>query len=93
MDTSCVHSPVARRRGQATARGLPPHSRNPKQPTAKWLRCHHFTKSPKHFHVTFWPGNKGEDMMESTFTNWRSAMIGLVLTAAVVGAGLALALA
>jgi hypothetical protein len=31
-------------------------------------------------------------MMESTFTNWRSAMVGLVLTAAVVGAGLALAL-
>jgi hypothetical protein len=31
--------------------------------------------------------------MESTFGNWRSAMIGLVLTAAVVGAGLALALA
>jgi hypothetical protein len=31
--------------------------------------------------------------MEGTVTNWRSAMIGLVLTAAVVGAGLALALA
>lgn len=31
--------------------------------------------------------------MEGTFTNWRSTMVGLVLTAAVVGAGLALALA
>jgi hypothetical protein len=31
--------------------------------------------------------------MEGTFTNWRSAMLGLVLTAAVLGAGLALALA
>lgn len=30
--------------------------------------------------------------MEGTFANWRSAMIGLVLTAAVVGAGLAVAL-
>ena len=93
MGTSCIHSPVARRRGQVTARSLPPHSPNRKQPTAKWLRCHDFTKSPKHFHVTSGAGNKGEDMMESTFTNWRSAMIGLVLTAAVVGAGLALALA
>jgi hypothetical protein len=32
-------------------------------------------------------------MMESTFANWRGAMLGLVFTAAVVGAGLALALA
>jgi len=31
--------------------------------------------------------------MEGTFTNWRNAVLGLVLTAAVVGAGLALALA
>jgi hypothetical protein len=30
--------------------------------------------------------------MESTFANWRNAMIGLALTAAVVGAGFALAL-
>lgn len=31
--------------------------------------------------------------MEGTFSNWRSAMLGLVVTAAIVGAGLALALA
>jgi hypothetical protein len=29
--------------------------------------------------------------MESTFGNWRSVMLGLGLTAAVVGAGMALA--
>jgi hypothetical protein len=29
--------------------------------------------------------------MESTFANWRSAMVGLGLTAAVVGVGLAVA--
>ena len=28
--------------------------------------------------------------MESTFSNWRSAMVGLGLTVAVVGAGLAI---
>jgi hypothetical protein len=29
--------------------------------------------------------------MESTFGNWRSAMVGLGLTVAVIGAGLAIA--
>lgn len=29
--------------------------------------------------------------MEGTFSNWRNAMVGLGLTAAVVGAGLAIA--
>lgn len=36
-------------------------------------------------------GDTGEVVMESTFGNWRSAMVGLGLTVAVVGAGLAFA--
>jgi hypothetical protein len=36
-------------------------------------------------------GENGEVVMESTFSNWRSAAIGLGLTVAVVGAGLAFA--
>jgi hypothetical protein len=36
-------------------------------------------------------GDKGEVIMENTFASWRSAAVGLGLTVAVVGAGLALA--
>lgn len=36
-------------------------------------------------------GDKGEVLMESTFGSWRSAALGLGLTIAIVGGGLALA--
>ena len=36
-------------------------------------------------------GKSGEVAMETTFGNWRNAAIGLGLTAAIVGTGLALA--
>lgn len=37
------------------------------------------------------PGDKGEAYMENTFGSWRSAAVGLGLTIAIVGGGLALA--
>lgn len=37
------------------------------------------------------PGDNGEAFMESTFGSWRSAALGLGLTIAIVGGGLALA--
>ena len=36
-------------------------------------------------------GTQGRLVMESTFANWRNAMVGVGLTVAVVGAGLAIA--
>ena len=36
-------------------------------------------------------GDNGEAFMESTFGSWRSAALGLGLTIAIVGGGLALA--
>lgn len=57
----------------------------------KWLRRHDFTEARGRFRAILATGNE-EVVMESTFANWRSAVLCLALTAAVVGAGLALAL-
>ena len=59
---------------------------------AKLLQCQHFTSVVERLHVILASGKRGVRSMESAFGNWRSAIVGIGLTVAVVGGALAAAL-
>jgi hypothetical protein len=80
------------RRFNGTRAGtVPPDRRPARRSLAKPLQCQHFTSEAKRFHGNGRLGKRGVANIESTFGNWRSAVVGIGLTVAVVGGALAAA--